>query len=861
MKVPISWLKEYIDITLPIEDLAYRLTLAGLEVDSIDYIGVPAGEGVESDHLVWDRDKLVVGYMHEVKPHPDADKLVLAMVDDGTGDLEQVVTGAPNLLADAGAGPLDPPLAVAFAREGAELVDPYSDDPNARFTLTPKTLRGIDNRHMVCSEKELGVSDEHEGIMILRTDAAPGTPLQDALGDAILNFELTPNLARAFSIIGIAREVAALTGQEVRYPSRDVLMEGATIEGQAALEIREPSLNARFTLSLIKDVEIKPSPDWLQRRLRLAGQRPISNMVDVTNYVMLETGQPLHAFDFDILVERAGGAPTIITRLPDDGEKLTTLDDVERELDPFTILVADTAGALSLGGIMGGEESEIHDDTTNILLEAASWNYINIRQTLQAQRERNMEMTSEAGARFSRGVHPAQASVGLLRATEMMRDLGGGRVAEGIIDAYPLPAQEIVIDLPMAEVTRLVGIDIPQEETVRILQALEFIVEEDGDNLRITVPDHRLDIGLVHDVEKHGAISNMVGQADLIEEIARVYGYDRIPPTMIDDVLPPQRANEPLEREEKIRDALVRAGLQEVINYRLTTPEREARLTPEGSPSNWPAATYVTLANPLSMDRTSMRHTLLAGMLETLALNARWQDRQAMFEIGKVYLGTEGENLPAEPWRLAIAMTGYRGQEPWHGEETDTNVLMDYYDLKGVIEALIEALHLPRARYEPCDHSTYFPGRTACLYVGDDEIGTLGELHPLVADTFDLPDQAVMVAELDLDALRKYVPLTRQTSIPSPYPVVYQDIAIVVDEALTAADVEDTIRASGGSLLQDVRLFDVYRGDQIEDGKKSLAYALTFQSPKTTLTDKAADAMRGQIQRALKEKFGATLRA
>ncbi|RPI99245.1 MAG: phenylalanine--tRNA ligase subunit beta, partial [Chloroflexi bacterium] len=557
MKVPISWLKEYVDINLSIEELAERLTLAGLEVGSIQYIGIaqgkpPAGINVPpSDHLVWDREKIVLGAIREVKPHPDADRLVLAMVDYGGSALEQCVTGAPNLFAYKGTGPIDPPLLTPFAHEGAEVYDGHADD-GSRMILKEKKLRGVPNRSMVCSEKELGISDDHEGILLLDweefKDFQTGTPFQDVLGDAVLDIDLLPNVARSYSIVGVAREVAALTGAALRLPAVDLHAEGPSIENQVHIDIREPELNQRFTLALIKGVELGPSPEWMQRRLKLCGMRPINNIVDATNYVMLELGQPLHAFDYDILVERAGGqAPTIITRLPEPGEHLVTLDGKDHELYEFNILVADTAGALSLGGIMGGLESEVQDPsldvldatgvemgdndeepvhgkasarrpaTTNVLLEAANWNFINTRRTMTS-----LKITSEAGVRFSRGVHPSMAINGQLRGIEIMRRIAGGVIAENVLAAYPLPAPTIRVDLPLAEVDRLLGFHIAPEEVVRILRSLEFHVQEDGDLLHVTVPDHRLDIG-----------TGMVGQADLVEEIARIYGYDRIPNTVI----------------------------------------------------------------------------------------------------------------------------------------------------------------------------------------------------------------------------------------------------------------------------------------------------------------------------------------
>lgn len=871
MRVPLSWLKEYVDITLSIPELGHRLTLAGLEIAHIEYIGVPCDVDesrrwkmpFSTDHLVWDREKVVVGHILEVKPHPDADRLTLAMVESGIGQVETVVNGAVNLVPYVGQGPINPPLVACYAREGAELLDPYADNwPHSRMILKPKKLRGIENRSMVCSERELGLTDAHEGILLLDTDAAPGTPLQDALGDVILDIDLTPNMARNFSIIGVAREVAALTGQKVRYPSQDVAAKGAAIGGQVKVEIRQPDLNPRFTAALIKGVTIGPSPEWMQRRLKLAGMRPISNVVDVTNYVMLELGEPLHAFDYDVLVKRAGGKPpTILTRLPERGEKLTTLDGVERELDPYTILVADNAGALSLGGIMGGAESEVHDGTTSVLLEAASWNFINIRQTLSAQRNRGAEISSEAGARFSRGVHPAQASVGLRRAIELMRQIGGGEVAQGIVDEHPNPYPEVTVDLPLSEIGRWVGIEVSQDEAARILEGLEFRVERVGkDAIRATAPDHRLDIGYLN-FESDADIAETIARADLLEEIARIYGYDRIPTTMISDVIPPQRANPRLTRDEQIRDLLVTAGLTEVINYRLTTPEREARLVPPGAASDWPDVPYVTIANPISADRAMMRHTLLAGVLEVVASNARWRSRQAVFELGSVYLPVEGQELPDEPRRLCLALTGERALPAWQAGADAEPEMMDFYDLKGVVEALAHGLHLSNVKVEAGQHSTFFPGRVAMLRSGKRRIGHFGELHPLVREAYGLPDQPVLVAELDVEALQASIDDEYQIAPISIYPAIYQDIAVIVDESAPAAEVEAVIREAGGSLLRDARLFDLYRGEQIGEGQKSLAYALTFQSDEKVLKDKEADRAREKITQSLERRLGAKLRS
>jgi len=849
MLVPLSWLKDFVDIDIPAEALAEKLTLAGLEVAHITYLGVPQGhvEGItwpEADHLVWDRDKLLWARVREVKPHPDADRLVLAMVDYGGAELEQCVTGAPNLFEYRGLGPLDEPLYTAFAAEGAEVWDGHSDEPK-RMILKEKKLRGIPNRSMVCSEKELGLADDHDGIILMHSDLghAPGTPLQDVLGDVILEIEYTPNFARAMSMIGVAREVAALLNMPLRQPSYHVSMTGAPIENQVKIEVREPALNPRFTAALLRGVTIKPSPDWLQRRLKLIGQRPISNIVDVTNYVMFELGQPLHAFDYDKLVARAGGqTPTIITRLPEPGERLKTLDGVERTLDEHNILVADTAGALSLGGVMGGEDSEIGDDTTNVLLEAAAWNFINIRRTITSQK-----VHTEAAARFSRGVHPSQALLGVKRGIELMREVSGGQIAQGIVDAYPQPAPTIEIDLPASEIKRLLGIEVAPALAADLLARLQMLVVLNGDTLHVTVPDHRLDIG-----------TGIVGQADLIEEIARIYGYNNIPSTIIADALPPQAPDADVTNEEHTRDLLAALGLRENISYRLTTPEHEAQLVPTGMASSLPDAGYVTLANPISPDKTVLRHTLLVSLLDNARANARYTRRQATFEIGAVYLQREGETLPDEPRHLGILLTGPRHPSAWSDKATADNA--DFFDLKGLIETLLEQLHIKGVEFERGTHTTFHPGRSAALKVKNKPVGVFGELHPSVAAAFGLTETPVLLAELDLDAiLRRLNPLFSVQPLPVTPPVL-QDIALVVKEEVPAAQVEKIIRRAGGDLLKDARLFDVYQGEPIPPGHKSLAYSLTYQTDDRTLTDKEVAKVHEKIVKAAERELEAKLR-
>ena len=832
MRVPMSWLKEYVDINLPLSELAERLTLAGLEVAAIETIGLPGAE------LPWERDKIVVGEVVEVKPHPNADRLVLAVVDYGAPEYETVVTGAPNLFPYLGKGNLH--LKVAFAIEGARLYDGYAADKKV-VRLKKTRIRGIPSRAMVCSEKELGLGDDHTGIIILPDDApSPGTPLSDYLGDVVLDLDLTPNLARCFSMVGVAREVAALTGASLRLPDTSMLAEGDPVDDQVKIVIQDPDLCNRYSAAIIRKVEIGPSPFWMQRRLIMAGMRPINNIVDITNYVMLELGQPLHAFDYDLLLERARRTghdiPTIIVRRAHPGERMTTLDGVEREFTSDMLLIADTAGPIAIAGVMGGAETEIHEGTHNILLESAHFDFICNRRTAKA-----LKIPSESTARFGRGVPASGTVAAAQRAGELMRTLAEGVVAQGIADEYPVKQPQVVIDFPLSEVERIMGMSLPKEKVIRILASLEFGIDDQGDHLLVTVPQHRLDVSI---------------PADLIEEIARVYGYDRLSETLISDELPPQRNNRALELEERVRDILVGAGLQEVITYSMRNLETYALLTPGGSPPN--PDDYVRLANPLTPEREYLRRTLMADLLETTRDNLRFVERVAIFEIGRVFWPREGELLPDEPRHLGIAMTGPRVPRSWLDPEAPP---FDFFDLKGVVEALLRGLNVRGVNFAPGEHPTLHPGRTARLLMGEVEIGVLGEVRPQVRDAFELGERRVCLAEFNLEKLLAAAGEPVRMTPVSPYPAVYEDLAVVVDEQVPAARVTEVIYRAGGKLLRRALLFDVYRGEQIGAGKKSLAYALTYQADDRTLDAKTVAQLRARIVKRLAREVGATLRS
>ncbi len=862
MKIPISWLKDFIDLKgMSIEDIARTLTLAGMEVDEILYAGLPMptykdGEKHEfkTNGIGWDREKIVIAEIREVNPHPNADRLTLLDLYDGQQS-QVVLTGAPNIFHLKGTGKLSKPLKVAYAKEGATIYDGHAEGL-VLTTLKRAKIRGVDSYSMVCSEKELGIAEDHDGIILLDDDAPVGAPLADYMGDAVLDISILPNMARNASVIGIARELAALTGRKLKQPTIKFKTSGESVQALVHIEITKSELNPRFTAGLIRNVEIKPSPYQIQRRLKLAGMRPINNVVDATNYAMLELGQPLHAFDYDVLKARAGNKKVkLITRAAKDGEKLVTLDGVERKLTPMNVLVCDEKGPLALAGVMGGGESEVHDaskevldakgiepnsetgkismrgtSTTTILLEGAAWNFINIRRTAKQH-----NLPSEASFRFSRGVHPAVAEQGVKRGLQYMAEWAGGAVAPGLVDVYPLKPKDPTITVTPKDVKRLLGIDLTAKQIADLLTRLEFKCTVEKDKVKAKTPPHRVDIG-----------EGVVGLADVLEEVARVYGFDRIPTTTMADALPPQMGNPVHEWEEHLRDLLISLGLQEVVTYRMTSPEREARLHPNEN--------YVKIANPITPERSVLRKSLLTSVLEVAEKNAR-AESIAMFEVGQVF-EPNGNDLPFEPRKLALVMTGARIASAWDVKEP---AAFDFFDMKGRLELLLAGLRYTEIVYAETEVPHLHPGKTAQVKVHGKVIGTFGELHPLVKEKFEFGDAAVVVGEFDLDLIRGIDPTYGIVPVPES-PPIFEDIALIVDESVSASALEALIRQTGGKIVTNVRLFDVYRDEKIGAGKKSLAYSLTYQSDRT-MTDAEAAAIRNKIVKRLEHEVGAKLRS
>ena len=855
MLAPLSWLKEYVELTLSVEALAERLTLAGLAVDAIHHVGD-----------WWDPETILVGQVTAVLPHPDADRLVLVDVDFGAAAPQRVVTGAPNLYQYRGAAAL-PVLKVAFARAGAVLVDAYSDQrPRPKKKLKPSKIRGVESSGMVCSERELGLSEEHEGIIILPQDAPVGTPLRDYLGDVVFEFDLTPDMARTLSMIGIAREISALTGAPLHLPADVMPATGDDAVGDyVAVRIEEPELCPRYTGIVIRNVTIGASPQWMQDRLTKAGMRPINNVVDITNYVMLEYGQPLHAFDYDILVRRAHQAgaatPTIIVRRAAEGEKFVTLDDVERTLDHDMLMITDALGSVAIAGVMGGQESEVSYATRNILLESATFEGINNRRTGQ-----KLKLFSAASFRFARGVPATLNDVAARRAAELMRRYAGGRIVPGIADAYPTPQRAVTVYATASDTQRILGMPVTLAEMAAALRRLDFTVRqvtepaadapaaatfglhrEAGEALlECSVPWHRLDVTM---------------PADVIEEVARMIGYEDAPITLMADMLPTQHRNEVIETEEKIRDLLIGAGLQDTINYALTSPENHARLGLNyallGGVKD---AAFVEIANPIALERRVMRRSLLVSILESLQYNLRYAERLAMFEIGRAYLPENAAGpQPLEDRRLSLALVGPRQPQSFHRLDAAE---MDFLDLKGVVETLLERLGFkPESiEYRSTPDTGAFGPRCAEVVIAGEVAGLIGEIHPQVRAAFDLPAVRVNAAELRIaPLLRPHWQHEPMTPI-SAYPPVVEDLAFIVDESIAVRKVENAIKAAGGALLTEVELFDLYRGEPLPVGSKSLAFRLTYQSQDAVLRDADVARLRERIIRRVERDVNGKLR-
>ncbi|MEE8422801.1 MAG: phenylalanine--tRNA ligase subunit beta [Dehalococcoidia bacterium] len=803
MLVSLNWLRDYVDLPADVDadDLAHRLTMASAEVEGINHVG--AG---------WDRELVTVGSVTSVDPHPNADRLVLATVDYGGGSPQQVVCGAPNVAAGQ---------RVAFAREGATLVDPQSGEPS---TLEAATIRGVESAGMVLSERELGLSDEHEGILVLPEDAPVGTPLVDYLGDVILDVHVWPNRADIMNMLGIAREVAAISGVQWHAPDDTYAGEGLLASEAVSVAIDDPALCARYAATVIEGVTVGPSPRWMQDRLRAAGQRPISNVVDVTNYVMLELGQPLHAFDLD----RVQG--TIVVRTARAGERLRTLDGEDRELTPDTLLITDDSGPIALAGVMGGASTEVGEGTTSILLEAASFDAATIRRT-----STRLNLRSEASSRFERTLSAELPMYAARRATQLFVQICGGTARQGAVDVYPRPHQSPEVTVTRERLDTVIGFSVPDDEVERDLKALGFEVTAGDGGWTVRPPWWRTDVSIADDVA---------------EEVVRIAGYDRLPATTLGGRIPTQEPRQFATARERLRDALVEAGMQEVLTYTLTSDGALRRVM---APEHLATTAPLRVSNPQSSEREVLRPSLRHALLETVDRNIRaGAEEIAIFEIARVYLPGD-DPLPEERQHLVGAVCGVE-LDRW-GQPSGR--ALDFFDTKGALEQAMARLDV-HVEFAADVEFGMLPGRVARLSVAGEPVGVLGEMHPSTLAAFEI-ERPVALFEVDLDRLLPHVPSRRDTAAVPRFPAVEQDIALVVDDGVSAGALRESIEQS--DLVAGARVFDVYRGDQLPAGKKSVAFAIDYQAPDRTLTSDDANEEQARILERLKREFDAEQRS
>jgi phenylalanyl-tRNA synthetase beta chain len=803
MLISWKWLKDYVEIDLSPEELAEKLTMAGIPVATVSKLDA----GIE---------KVVTGKLVEVGRHPGADKLSICGVDVGT-EILQIVTGADNIRQ----GDIVP-----VALIGAKL-------PSG-LEITESKLRGVASNGMLCSASELNMElknlapEQRTGIYILPSDTPLGLDAIKVLGldDVVLEFELTANRADCFSVIGIAREVSALTGKQIRMPLLSLQEKGENVHKFASVQIEAPELCTRFAARVIRNVKVGPSPEWMQQRLRAAGMRPISNIVDITNYVLLEMGQPLHAYDYNLI-----GKQTLIARNARKGEKLTTLDGNKRELSEGMLVIADAVQPAGVAGVMGGLATEVTANTKAIILESAVFDNVSIRRTAKA-----LGLRTEASHRYEKGVDINGVIRAIDRAAKLMEELGAGEVCKGVIDQYVNITFPTQISLDPQRVNRFLGTRIATKEMVDILERLEFTVEG-REILKVTVPTWR------HDVTR---------EADLFEEIGRIFGYNNIP-----DTLPKGHAMQGGEGygeeiQTIIRESLVASGLYETVTFSFSHPRILDALRMAADSSLRKA---IPLLNPITEDFPILRTTLLGNTLEVIAYNInRKVDDVKVFEMGTVFLPKDLPltELPIENQMLVGAITGKRYPTAWNQGRD----IVDFYDLKGTVETLLQDLGIANYRFAPSEHPSLHPGKTAAIFAGDTEIGVLGEVHPLVQEAFGLSKQVYMF-ELSVDSLIAAAALIPQYQALPKYPAITRDLALLVDNAIPATRIISTIQKAGGSLLKEVTIFDVYTGEQVPTGQKSMAFALVYQAQDRTLTDKEIE----EVQKSILEELSSSLKA
>lgn len=810
MQVSIKWLKDYIDFTETPEQLADKLTMAGIPVENV----VDPGEGLE---------KVVTGRIEKLEPHQNSDHLQICTMNVGLAENIIIVTGAQNVAEGQ---------VVPVAMVGAHL-------PNG-MKISKGKLRGVASNGMLCSAQELKLDleklpeEQKTGIFILPSDTPVGIPAKDVLGlnDVVLEFELTANRADCFSVFGLVREIAAITGNKPHFPEIKVNEDDNTkLNDIFSVEIADPDLCSRFSTRMLKNVKIGPSPEWMQQRLEGAGIRSINNVVDVTNFVMIELGHPMHAYDYDKITGKK-----LIARRAIEGEELHTLDDTSRKAKGEMLVIADSEKAAGLAGIMGGFETEITDTTTTVVLESADFYGPCIRRTARA-----CGLSSEASGRFERGVDSETTIKALDRAAQLLQEMGACTVCEGIVDVYPNPKQANYVTFTPEQINNHLGTNIAKDVMLNIITSVGFdVTKDENDEITVKVPSWRNDVTCM---------------ADISEEIARLHGFDKIKSTLPNGVSMQGTQSAKQTFIDKVKTSLSSQGLYETISFALTNEETFNKLN---IPQDSPLRKAVPIMNPLSDEYPLVRTTLLSSIFDNLARNlARKNDDVALFEVGSVFFpkALPVTELPDEVIKIAGAITGRRNAQGWN----QANDMVDFYDAKGIIEELLANLRVTRYTVEAGTHYAMHPGKTALFKKGRDVIATVGEVHPAVLSAYGIT-KPVYIFELDATTVIKYMAKDLKYKALPKYPATSRDLAMLVDVDVNAADIEKAMTKAAGQNLTQITLFDVYTGKQVEEGKKSLAFSLTFQSNDKTLTDAEIDPAIEKIVAKLQKDFNANLR-
>ncbi|MEE8398996.1 MAG: phenylalanine--tRNA ligase subunit beta [Desulfobacterales bacterium] len=800
MKASISWLKEYVPIEMDIDALADGLTMAGLEVDGV----LPRYEGL---------DPVVIGKIVDVQPHPHSAELKICDVDVGDRHAS-IVCGAPNVTAGVFA-----PLAFPGTR--------FPDG----FVLEGKDIHGVPSDGMLCSEAELGLGADDSGIMILDGDRSIGEPLTTALGlsDTVLDIDLTPNRADCLSMLGIAREIAAFGNVHVRYPATHLPEGKGRLADIAAVTIEAPDHCPRYGARLVEDITVAPSPFWLQDRLLSIGLRPINNIVDITNFVMMETGQPLHAFDFNHLNQSK-----IVVRLAHEGESFTTIDRKEHSLTGDMLMICDGEKPVALAGIMGGLNSEIEAGSTSVLIESACFNPVTIRRAAK-----RLGLSSEASHRFERGVDPDGTIIALNRAAQLMVDIAGGTLTEGLIDQHPKPIEIRKIPLSIRAVNRFLGTDLDLAAAEALLTSIECKVDVlDDDRLEVVPPSFRIDIKQ---------------SVDLMEEIARLWGYNNILTTYPSVIAEARPLNKGLYQRDRAKDIMVGLGFTETINYSFIDPASCDRLQLEPDDR---LANTVSILNPLSEDQAILRSSLIPGLLDTTCRNIAQQVKTLkLFEVGKIFIKTRTDLQPEEIEMMAGLWTGTREDGSWYGRET----ACDFYDIKGVVEGLFDGLDIgsvafTRSLADRCRYTR--PGHTAEIRINDERVGLVGELHAGVRKNYDL-NPPIFIFEIDLGRVAAHIPDQKQSVPVSTFPATSRDVTLIVDRVVESQAILDHVRNADEELVESLHFFDVFDGDPIPPSKKSISFRITYRSRSETLEDDRINDIHGVLTEKLLDAFDA----